>query len=114
MKTAILRKDGSTVIERIQVAEGLWERGVGLLGRKSLAPGNAMMFRNCACVHTCFMRFRLDFLFLDPEYRFLRMVSDVGPFRVVHGGRGARTVIEMQAGWFNSDGIEEGSTFELA
>jgi uncharacterized membrane protein (UPF0127 family) len=41
-------------------------RRQGLLGRAGLAEGEALVLAPCSAVHTAFMRFRLDLIFLGP------------------------------------------------
>jgi len=99
VKTAILKRDGEDLIEIVELAVGLRDRMVGLLGRRSLGPGRAMHLSPCNCIHTFFMRFNLDLFFLDESQRVVRVVRDVRPNRIVAGGAGARSVLELESGW---------------
>ena len=69
----------------------------GLLGRKELPRGEGMLLRPAASVHTAFMRFAIDVVFLDAELRVVRIERRVPPWRMV-GKRGAKCVVELPAG----------------
>ncbi len=53
-----------------------------------------LLIAPCSAVHTCFMRFPIDVVFLDAELDVLRVVRDVPPWRFVRC-RGAKAVLEL-------------------
>ena len=59
------RDDGTIVCERCTVAENPLTRLRGLLGRDGLEPGEGLLLRPASAVHTYFMRFPIDVVFLD-------------------------------------------------
>jgi hypothetical protein len=69
-----------------------------LLGTNVLAPRHGLLLRPCRQVHSFFMRYALDLLFLDAENRVLRSFSDFAPNRVSPLVRGAAAVLELPAG----------------
>lgn len=84
---------------------------VGLLGRSGLEPGKAIILRPSSSIHTAFMRFALDVLFIDRDGKVLKVVRDMKPFKL-SSARGARDTIEMAAGALSSD-IEAGDTLRI-
>lgn len=87
-------------VERLRVAEGFFARLRGLMFEKDLPRGEALLIPRCSAVHTCFMRFPLDLVFLDADGRTVKTVRDVKPWRLcVFGGRRAKSVVEAKAGW---------------
>jgi uncharacterized membrane protein (UPF0127 family) len=69
-----------------------------LLGLAFLDAGdNALLIPRCRSVHTFGMRFRLDLVFVDRDWRVVRLVRNVGPQRFV-SCRDAAAVIEVRAG----------------
>lgn len=70
------------VAERVELAESLWSRFWGLMGRKKLAPGHALYLRSASSVHTAFMRFPIDIIFLEKDGRVRKVVPALEPFRV--------------------------------
>lgn len=85
------------ILDDVAVARTAWARTCGLLGRRGLAPGSGLVLPGCAAIHTWFMRFAIDVLFLDRDWRVLRRLERLRPWRVAFCRRG-ETVIEMAAG----------------
>ena len=112
MKAAALEKGGTVVIADVECAETAWERMRGLLGRSGLGSGRAMHLVCHGAVHTFFMKFPLDLVFLTREMRVSRIVRSVRPNRIA-AGRGAWSVIEMEAGRLPEDALNVGDTVRL-
>jgi len=81
-------------------AEGWWAKGWGVLGRRALAPGEGLWLPGVASVHTVGVRFALDLLFLDGDFRAVRLERDAPPGRLLVGARGAHHTLELGAGTF--------------
>jgi uncharacterized membrane protein (UPF0127 family) len=103
---------GSIVCERCLVAERMLARMRGLLGRRSLTEGEGLLLRRTGSIHTCFMRFPIDAVFLGRELEVLAVVANVKPWRVA-GRLRARNVLELAAGAASSAGICAGDRLEL-
>src|SRR5207253_2310168 len=73
---------GAVLAERAEVAERAWARIKGLLGREALGAGEALVIRPCTSIHTFFMRFPIDVLFLDAGGSVLRAIGAMRPFRL--------------------------------
>lgn len=86
-------------LTRLDSADTFWKRAVGLISKSGLEPGHGLLIPNCGSVHTCFMRFPIDVIFLDNENRVIKILRGVKPWRMAWGGRRARSVIEVQSGW---------------
>ena len=83
---------------RAEVAKNLFQRLRGLMGRKSLPPGEGMLILKCNAIHTCFMRFPIDATFLDRDDNVVKVVRNIRPWRLcVWGGRRAVKVLETAA-----------------
>jgi uncharacterized membrane protein (UPF0127 family) len=108
MATLTLRReDGRVVCERCIVADRAHRRMRGLLGRRGLKPGEGMVLRPAWNVHTAFMRFPIDVVFLDSDQVVVRLERDVPPWRTV-SCRGAREVVELASGECERRGLEVG------
>ena len=83
---------------RAEVARTFLQRAVGLIGRRSLPPGEGLLILRCNAIHTFFMRFPIDATFLDAHDDVVRVVRGIGPWRpFVWGGWRARKVLETAA-----------------
>ena len=95
-----------------KAARGYWPRFVGLLGRSSLGPGEGLLLEPCTSVHTAFMRFTIDVIYIDRERRVVKLVPNLKPFRASGVLKGAHSVIELPAGTIAETGTAVGD--ELA
>src|SRR5437879_3400082 len=84
----------------------------GLLGRSGLPAGEGMLITPAPSIHTAFMRFPIDVLFLDRELRVIKIVEKLGPWRVASQAR-ARAVLELRAGESARCGVSVGDLLEL-
>lgn len=96
-----LIKDDEVLINLIETAFSLGARMRGLLGRKMLGHGVALYIKPCGSIHTFWMKFLLDVIFLDRDMRVVCINRDIPPFRMVIGGKHAASVIELESGWFD-------------
>ncbi len=97
MEVAVRLSNGRTVCERCVVADTALTRMRGLLGRKSLPSGEGILLRPASSVHTAFMRFPIDVVFLSDELEVLKLVPDLRPWRAA-SRRHAKAVLELPAG----------------
>jgi uncharacterized membrane protein (UPF0127 family) len=109
----VLRADERPVCERCIVAETPLTRLRGLLGRARLTSGDGLLIRPTSAIHTCFMRFPIDAVFLDRELVVVNVVSDLRPWRVA-ARRGAKAVLELAAGESGRRGLRAGERLRLA
>ena len=104
--------DGRVVCPSCVVADTALSRLRGLLGRRGLPSGEGLLLRPSPSIHTFFMRFPIDVVFLDRELRVLRVADAVKPWRAV-ACRGARAVLELAAGEASARGIAVGERLSL-
>jgi uncharacterized membrane protein (UPF0127 family)/CheY-like chemotaxis protein len=97
-----------TVCEKAVLADTPFVRMRGLLGRRNLGSGEGMLLRPAPAIHTAFMRFPIDALFLDNEFRVLEIVEALRPWRTA-SNRKARAVLELAAGEAKRRGVEQGN-----
>jgi uncharacterized protein len=104
--------DGRVVSERCALADGFVSRLRGLLGRSALEPGEGLLLTPSSSVHTFFMRFAIDVVFLDRSLRVVGVSAEVRPWRFA-GRRGARQVLELAAGEAQARGLRRGDRLAL-
>lgn len=83
--------------ERTVLADRPLARMRGLLGRRELPAGEGLLLTPAPAIHTAFMRFEIDALFLDRDLRVVRIVERLKPWRAAHARR-AHSVLELSAG----------------
>jgi uncharacterized membrane protein (UPF0127 family) len=89
--------DGRIVCDRCVVADSPLRRMRGLLGRKELPSGEGILLKPSGSIHTFFMRFPIDVVFLDRDLRVLSVAAGVQPWKV-RAAKGAKAVLELTAG----------------
>jgi uncharacterized protein len=109
---ALVDNEGRVVCERCEVADSFLSRLRGLLGRDQLPAGRGLLLSPASSVHTFFMRFPIDVVFLDRSLVVQRVVPDVARSRLVSHRR-ARRVLELPAGQARAVGIAEGMRLSL-
>jgi uncharacterized membrane protein (UPF0127 family) len=85
------------VADRLRVADRFWSRMMGLQMQPPLPPGEALLLIPCSSVHTCFVRFPLDLIFLDSVGKVVSVRRDVCPWRIVWTVRSTYAVLELRA-----------------
>jgi uncharacterized membrane protein (UPF0127 family) len=82
----------------VELARDLWSRFVGLMGRRSLEPGRCLVLEPASSIHMFFMRFPIDAVFVDRDWKVLHISHGIKPWRVSRIVLGAKRVIELPAG----------------
>ena len=106
------RTRGAVLADRVESAHRMRDRLRGLLGRAGLGRGEALAIRPCASIHTLFMRFAIDAVFLDRRGRVVRALGELRPWRATRFHLRAEQVVELPAGTLARTGTREGD--ELA
>ena len=104
---------GRVVVPRLWRAEGFAGRALGLMGRRDLPVGEALRLAPCGAIHTGFLRFPIDALFLSRDGVIVRFARGIRPWRGCAGGRGAVAVVEARAGWIDPAAVPVGARVRI-
>lgn len=113
LRLRLTRQDGTEVAADVTIADSLWSRFVGLMGRRELPDGQALCIRPCSSIHMFFMRFPIDAVFVDADGAVVRIYGSIKPWRATWIVRGAKACLELPAGTAHKHGLEVGSLLEL-
>jgi uncharacterized protein len=109
----VLVNDRDAIIcERCVVAHSPLARMKGLLGSRELPEGDGLLLLPAPSVHTCFMRFPIDVVFLDWDLTVMDVVEGLKPWRAA-GRRRARAVLELALGEARRRNIRPGDRLNL-
>lgn len=86
------------MISQLKEATTFFQRAKGLLGRQSLADNEGLWIRPCNNIHTFFMKFNIDCIFVDKNLVIQRIKSNMSPFRIAGPDWKTVSVIEVKAG----------------
>ena len=105
---------GRTLATHARRADGFAARLVGLMGRRALAPGEALVLVPAAAVHSFFLRFPLDLLYLDRDGTILRAQEALPPWRLgALRTVGCRAILELPAGSVAASGSRVGDRLRI-
>ena len=113
MSCTSIALDGTLVCPSCEVADSFARRFRGLMLRTELPAGGGLLIRPTGSVHTCFMRFPIDIVFLDRDLRVVKIAEAVRPWRMA-AARRARAVLELPAGEASARGVTVGVQLTLA
>lgn len=83
---------------RARVARSFPERAKGLIGTRDLAPDEGLLILSCNAIHTWFMHFPIDAIFLDRNDQVVKIVRRIRPWKLfVWGGWRAVKVLEIRS-----------------
>lgn len=88
--------------KKVILADTPLKRITGLLGKTGLKEKEALVILPCKQVHTFFMRFSIDILFLDKENKVISALSNFKPYRITPLYFSALSAIELPAGTIES------------
>lgn len=97
-KTLIFKSD---VIKNVLMADTFIERFKGYMFRRK-PHYEAIIIKPCNSIHTFFMRFPIDVLFINKNMEIIKKIEHLKPGRVILPVKGTRMVIEGRAGLFQS------------
>jgi uncharacterized membrane protein (UPF0127 family) len=98
--------------DQCHFANTVLKRLVGFLNRKSLTPGEGLLFDRCYGIHTFGMRFPLDLLFFDKDLRVMKAVKALPPFRTC-AVKKAVYVLELPVGSIDRSRTEAGDQIQI-
>jgi uncharacterized membrane protein (UPF0127 family) len=96
---------GRVVAENLELFSSSWSRFVGLMGSPEPERGRGFWLEPCNSIHTFFMRFSIDVLFLDRQRKVKKVTLDLKPWRLSPIVFGARSVVELPAGTLSDQSL---------
>ncbi len=95
---AKLMREQTELIVKLKVATTFFSRFLGLMGRRSLPSDEAILFPKCNSIHTFFMRFPIDVVFLSAEGDVVSAVKSLRPWRVTLPAKRVKHTLELAPG----------------
>jgi uncharacterized membrane protein (UPF0127 family) len=103
----------SVLADNAVVAKSLVSRLKGLLGRAVLAKGEGLIIPDCGSIHTFFMSFNIDVVFLDRQRRVVKLKKAIAPFRLLDCPFSGDVTIELPIGTIDASRTEVGDHIDL-
>lgn len=104
--------DSKVIADPCFVAKNFWERSVGLMGHPYLEHGTGLWIESCNSIHTFFMKFSIDAIYVDRSGKILVIQRNLKPWRIAKPIFKAHAVLEMMVG--DSKDLKEGEVLCLS
>ena len=105
---------GITLADNAKRADSFFARLAGLLGRKALDSGEALIISPSDCIHSFFMRFPIDVIFLDRASRVIKTITPLNPWRATAVYFNSVCVIELPSGVIKTTQTQVGDIISIA
>ena len=100
-------------ISKVEIAGSPLSRGLGLIGRKDFRSYNGMLLKNANAIHTFFVRFPIDVVFLDSNFKVLKTVENLCPFRFSPFVWKAKHTLELPQNSIKNHSLKVGDKIDL-
>lgn len=101
------------ITPKVIEAKTFWERSKGLLGREGIEKDTSMWIHRCPSIHTFFMRFKIDAVFVDRKLKVTSIKDCIPPGRITLPHLGSDSVFEMAAGLAQEMNIQVGDQLHV-
>ncbi|MDV3428406.1 MAG: DUF192 domain-containing protein [Bacillota bacterium] len=101
------------ICKSLIVADSFFKRLKGLMFTKELPPDSSMYINPCGQIHTFFMNYDIDVLYLDKNNVILDIDESIKPGKIGKKVKGAAAVIELQGGKIRKSNIKIGQAIEI-
>ena len=108
-----VKRNKKCLADQAELAQGFLARFRGLLGRSTFEPGHALILPSCACVHMLFMKFPIDVVFCNEDWKVLKIAKQLKPWTLSPFVSAARLTLELSAGTVDKSELREGDLLEL-
>jgi uncharacterized membrane protein (UPF0127 family) len=105
--------NGQTVSDSIELAVTFLTRLKGLMFRAQLSQGGGLYLHPCKSIHTFFMKFPIDVLYLNKDWKIVGLEEQLQPGKIGRNVPGAVSVIELESGSIQKNSIKEGQIVKL-
>jgi len=104
---------GQVLVQAGRLAGNMWTRLRGLIGSRPLESGEGMLIAPCQSIHTHFMGFAIDVLYIDAGWRVVALDQAMVPWRFGRLHRTARYVLELPGGVIVRSGTQVGDQLKV-
>jgi uncharacterized membrane protein (UPF0127 family) len=111
--TIINTTKNTVLAEQAIIAGSLFKRITGLLGRKGVQPAQALVIMPCRQIHTLFMRFPIDALFVNRNNKVVAVHANLAPWRITPFYFQSRFVIELPVGTVSDSRTKKGDYLSI-
>ena len=113
MKILVRNQTRNTVLaDSAEVADTSAKRRTGLLKHDRLEPGQGLWIVPCESVHTFFMKFPIDLVYLDRKHKVRKVRHRMAPWRM-SVCLSAHSILELPCGMLEVSGTRPGDQLQI-
>lgn len=109
----VYTEGGQLIVDKLDKATNFFKRFMGLMGREQLTNDAGLLIVPCNSVHSCFMKFPIDVVFLTKENRIVYIYENMKPWRVSKIIKEAYMVLELPKGRVTEVGLKVGEQIKF-
>lgn len=113
MKQLWNRTQNTMILSHLEVATGFIDRGIGLLKKSQLTDHEGLWIHRCNSIHTFFMKFPIDCIFVNKHLVVDDLVENISPWKVILPRWRSRSVIELKSGFIQKFQIKKGDQLDV-
>jgi uncharacterized protein len=110
---ALLMRENENLLTDLKIAKTFWQRSKGLLGKPELSEQEGLWIHSCNSIHTFFMKFPIDCIFLDKKMQVVAVEKNIKPGKLILPKWRASTVVEVSAGLSEKLNIKVGEQLHV-
>lgn len=103
----------TAILQRVRVADRWWARLRGLLGTMCLDDSSGLLLKPCRAIHTWWMHYSLDVVFLDHGGMVVAIEEQIPPWSYASGGMNAYSTLELSSGAIKRLNIRVGDVMRM-
>ena len=85
MASLVHKDSGKVLAQNLVSAQSFWARMKGLMGKKDMDTSSALWIYPClGSIHTCFMRFPIDVIFVNKSLAIVRVIQNISPWKWIY------------------------------
>ncbi len=113
MKKLWNKTQNTLLVDHLSVATTFVDRGVGLLSKSSLSDSEGLWIHRCNSIHTFFMKFSIDCIFVNKDLIVDDLVENIKPWKLVLPRWRSRSVIEVPSGFISKSKVKKGDQLDV-
>lgn len=98
---------------KIKIADSFFSRLAGLMFQKKLPQATGLLLAPCNSVHMCFMTFPIDVVYLDKEFKIIKVVKNLRPWIGLSMCSRAWATLELASGEADRCRLEAGKKLRM-
>lgn len=98
MAKVIVKEKNIEIAQEMKIASGFFDKLIGLMFRSKMNGFDCLLIKHCKSIHTCFMRYPIDVIFVNKKFEVIKIIEQMKPWRFTRLFFTAAHVFELYGG----------------